>query len=85
MASLIHFLLVYDHQQQRLVDQRRFANGPAAASAYAELEAAHRDSPNLEIVLVGADSIETIMKTHGHYFRPVPESENPFPSLAVAH
>jgi len=26
------------------------------------------DEPQVEIVLVGADSIETIRQTHGHYF-----------------
>ena len=78
--ALVHFLLVYDHAQQHLVDRREFSNGAAAATAYAELEAIHRDERNLEIVLVGADSIDTIMRTHGHYFDLV---ENPFPELAV--
>jgi hypothetical protein len=80
--AVVHFLLVYDHRLQRLVGEpRQFQSGPAAAEAYAELEAAHRDDRNLEIVLVGADSIETIMRTHGHYFAAV---ENPFPELVSA-
>ena len=79
--AIVHFLLVYDHKQQRLVARHEFSNGAAAASAYAELEAQHRDERDLEIVLVGADSIDTIMRTHGHYFDLV---ENPFPELALA-
>ncbi len=78
MPIVVHFLLVYDHQAQRLVKQRRFGSGAAAAVAYAELEAQHRDDPNLEIVLVGADSLDTIMRTHGHYFT---ATETPFPEL----
>lgn len=79
--ALVHFLLVYDHRIQRLVDQpRQFVDSAAAASAYADLEAAHRDERDLEIVLVGADSIDTIMRTHGHYFDAI---ENPFPDLAL--
>lgn len=66
--ATIHFLLVYDLTRQALVDQREFRNPDEAAEAYAELEAVHRADRNYEIVLVGADSIDTIMKTHGHYF-----------------
>jgi len=63
-----YFLLVYDLAAQALVDQHEFRDPTEAAAAYAELEAAHRDDHKYEIVLVGADSIHTIMKTHGHYF-----------------
>lgn len=85
MSFLVHFLLVYDHKRQALVHQQRFTNGPAAAAAYSELEAKHRDDENLEIVLVGADSLATIQKTHGHYFRPSKDVEDLFPSLVVTH
>lgn len=78
--AIVHFLLVYDHKQQRLVSRRQFTNGTTAASAYAAFEAEHRDDANLEIVLVSADSLQTIRKTHGHYFR---SNEEPFPSLRV--
>lgn len=30
--------------------------------------AAHATDTNIEIVLIGADSIDTIHRTHGHYF-----------------
>jgi len=39
-----------------------------AAAAYSERETAFRDQPEVEIVLVGADSLETIRKTHSQYF-----------------
>lgn len=80
MAIVHHFLLVYDHKNQRLVSKRQFTNGPMAASAYATCEAEHRNESDLEIVLVGADSLRTIMRTHGHYFR---SAEEPFPSLLL--
>ena len=82
MAIVLHFLLVYDHQKQELASKpQRFDDGAEAAAAYAEFEAAHRDDANLEIVLVGADSLATIMRTHGHYFK---AAEEPFPSLLKA-
>lgn len=66
--ALQHFLLVYDLRAQRLISQRRFDDGAEAAVAYAALEAENRGRSDLEIVLVGADSIETIKRTHAHYF-----------------
>lgn len=66
--ALIHFLLVYDLSRQVLVSQAEYRDPDAAVAAYAELEAKHRQDASVEIVLVGADSIETIMQTHGHYF-----------------
>lgn len=66
---LIHFLLVYDHELQELVGPpREFSNPSEAAAAYSELEREHRHDSNLEIVLIGADSLETIKNTHGNYF-----------------
>ena len=67
--ALTHFLLVYDFSRGELAEApREFTNADEAAAAYAELEREHRGDPNLEIVLVGADSIETIKQTHGNYF-----------------
>jgi hypothetical protein len=66
--TLWHFLLVYDLDRQELVEQTSFKDGQKAGAAYAELERKHQGNPDLEIVLVGADSIETIKATHAHYF-----------------
>jgi hypothetical protein len=66
--ALIHFLLVYDLQQQKLIHEEAFDDPHEAATAYGEMEAQNRGNRNVEIVLVGADSIETIRRTHGHYF-----------------
>ena len=65
---LIHFLLVYDHAKQELVHSAQYLNAAEAAEAYGKLEQEHKGDRNLEIVLVGADSIETIKMTHGNYF-----------------
>ncbi len=65
-----HFLLIYDHDERRLIDQRDFDGSMAdeATAAYREAEREHGRASSIEIVLVGADSIETIHRTHGHYF-----------------
>lgn len=63
-----HFLLIYDLNAQRLVRQSTFDDGDEAAAAYTAAENEFRGRMDLEILLVGADSIETIMRTHAHYF-----------------
>jgi len=67
-VAVIHFLLVYDLKLQRLIDTREYRNAEEATLAYSALEAMHRGDNDLEIVLIGADSIETVMQTHGQYF-----------------
>lgn len=77
---LIHFLIVFDHGQQRLISADEFSDATEAANAYAELERLHRGNENLEIVLVGADSLDTIRQTHGNYF----DGEEPAPHRDLA-
>jgi hypothetical protein len=66
--SLVHFLLVYDLRARRLLSQQSFRSPEDAAAAYGQAERDHLSDTGIEIVLVGADSIETIKRTHGHYF-----------------
>lgn len=68
--KLHHFLLVYSYADSRLVtDPKSFDDEFEAAAAYTRAEAEYRDVlENYEIVLVGSDSIDTVMRTHGHYF-----------------
>lgn len=75
--ALRHFLLVYDLGAQCLVSQQQFVDGDEAAVANAALERQHKGRDDLEIVLVGADSIETIKRTHTHYFDAL-ETVSPF-------
>jgi hypothetical protein len=72
---LVHFLLAYDRSIQKLVFQQGYDNPIEALQAYEELEEKHRDDRHMEIVLVGADSIETVMLTHGNYWAVDPEAE----------
>lgn len=67
----IHFLLVYDLRLQGLRSQQAFAKADEATLAYQRLELQYRADPEVEIGLVGADSIDTIRRTHGHYFEDV--------------
>ena len=72
--STVHFLLVYDRNEQRLTYHKPFGDSAEAVKAYEEMEKAYRDRDGVEIVLVGADSLETVMLTHGNYFDAVPSA-----------
>jgi hypothetical protein len=72
--SLVHFLLVYDRADEKLVFNRAFSNSAEAVAAYEAMEEKHRRDEGFEIVLVGADSIESVMLTHGNYFDAVPSA-----------
>lgn len=68
-----HFLLAFDHASNALVIQQEFADIHTATDAYEALEEQYRDSPRMDIVLVGSDSIESVKITHSTYF---PKSVN---------
>lgn len=68
MTKLRHFLLVFDHQQGRLVEAREFDDGDEAVVAYGAKEREYGDRPLVEIVLIGSDSLETVKITHANYF-----------------
>jgi hypothetical protein len=72
--SLVHFLLVYDRASEKLVFNKPFSNSAEAVAAYEAMEEKHRGDEGVEIVLVGADSIESVMLTHGNYFDAVPSA-----------
>lgn len=68
-TKIQHFILIFDRQARRLVEQIDFGNRAAAAvTRYGEIEALYWDQPHMDIVLVGSDSIDTIKVTHANYF-----------------
>lgn len=65
----VYFLLVYSFDQASLVHKDTFRDRDKAIAAYDAAERDYRErGDKFEIVLIGADSIETVMQTHGHYF-----------------
>lgn len=68
-AKILHFLLVFDHNEGRLIEQIDFGrDGDRAVQAYSAKEREYHDRKDVEIVLVGSDSIETVKMTHANYF-----------------
>ncbi len=69
-GKIQHFLLVFDHDKGRLVEELDFGVDAAGAlAAYSKREREHVGrSDAIEIVLIGSDSIETVRLTHANYF-----------------
>jgi hypothetical protein len=71
-VALKHFLLLYSLRDAELVKLDAFEyDVDGATAAYAALEEEYRrrlDHDDYEIVLIGADSLETIKGTHSRYF-----------------
>lgn len=63
-----YFLLTYDLQAHEVTVEGFDNDFERAAGMYSLLEERYAEEDRIEVVLVGADSIETIHKTHSHYF-----------------
>lgn len=63
-----HFLVVYDVARSVAKVEEFGTDYDGALAAYAEREAEFRLDPAVEVVLLGADSLDTVKKTHSSYF-----------------
>jgi hypothetical protein len=66
--QLRHFLLVYDARSRSVSVEDLGEDADAAAQRYGEVEMEYEKRSGFEVVLIGADSLETIRQTHAHYF-----------------
>ncbi len=62
--SLNHYLLIFDHETETL-EHKEFKDAVTALNAYAQAEREHADAKNLEVVLIGSDSLETVKRRTG--------------------
>lgn len=79
-ADIQHFLIVYDIPSGKAQVRDFGTDYEAALGAYAETEDEMFERDDLDIVLVGADSLETVKRTHSSYF----DSAETFESLLPA-
>ena len=63
-----HFLITFDPTTGNTEVQPFGTDYDAAQAAYSEAEHANRANTALDIVLISADSLETIEQTHSSYF-----------------
>lgn len=75
-----HFLVVYDLAAAKAQVREFGTDYDAALAAYAEAEDDFANRDSYDIVLIGADSLGTIKRTHSSYFH----TEESFESLLPA-
>jgi hypothetical protein len=67
-SEIQHFLVVYDVKAGKPKVRELGNDYEAALRLYEELEEQHRGDASTEVVLLSADSLETIKRTHSSYF-----------------
>ena len=68
-SRIQYFLLIYDRRRDELMSHEPFGTAAdAATTAYRAAEIEYHDRPEVDIVLVGSDSLETVKVTHSTYF-----------------
>ena len=76
MRERKYFLLVYDRRAGRITDPVReyaLAERERALSDRAARILAERVRPDVEVVLLGAESLEDLRRTHARYFKSAEE------------
>lgn len=67
MNLVVHVVLVYQREEGRLLLQESYDDGETAMRRRFALERVP-EYADMEIVVLSADSIETLHETHGRYF-----------------
>ena len=75
------FLITFDHDAGKQISFEEFRDTAQALKAYGEREEEYRSNPRVEVVLLGAESIDAIKVTHSNYFE---DTTNPFENLAAS-
>jgi hypothetical protein len=67
-SHLKHFLIVLDRTASDEPVVTQFRRPTPALLAYRDAEEEFRHRPDVQVVLIASDSIETVKKTHGNYW-----------------
>jgi hypothetical protein len=68
---VIDIVVAYDRSSTTVVEQHEFPDDLSSAlSVRLSLEIAYRTRPEVEVVLLGAASIDDLKKSHARYFAP---------------
>jgi hypothetical protein len=78
------FLIIFDTQEGRIVEQQQFDDAEEAMRVFGDCERRHATEDNLQVLLFTADSLETVKSTHPHYFKGPGPNTDPFGLKPVA-
>lgn len=70
-----HFLIIFDKPAGRILEIQEFEEHQheQALQALFDREMVEREHPHIEVVLLGAPSLEVLKQTHSRYFMSVEE------------
>jgi hypothetical protein len=73
------FLLVYDRTAGKVLQQHEYRPDQRADALRdrAALELEQRLRPEIEVVVLAADSLDALKRTHGRYFKTLDELSKP--------
>lgn len=84
VAKILNFLITYDIKNGVAHVDAFDEDYDGALAAYEAAEAETRDDSNIEIVLLGSDSEDTIRRTHSSYFEMTDTHVNRIVEAALA-
>lgn len=64
-----HYLVVYNRRAGKIIRHRRYLKPDQALTARFEAEREHRDNPDIEVVVLSAESWIAVQQTHSRYFK----------------
>jgi hypothetical protein len=68
-----HYLLIYDRRQGKVIRRLEYSRADVALDARFDAEREFSGRPEIEVVVLGADSWEALARTHSRYFKGVHE------------
>ncbi|HSC46855.1 MAG TPA: hypothetical protein VLG68_02070 [Gammaproteobacteria bacterium] len=66
-----HYLLIYNRHEGRIIRQLEFTDATRALAARFAAEREFREAADIEIVVLGAESLAALGQTHARYFKSV--------------
>ena len=69
------FLIAYDRRRGKILELKEFPEGQRAFALKERFrrEDLERDRPDIEVVLLGAESLRDLERTHSRYFKTLEE------------
>lgn len=64
-----HYLVVFARSSGTVVHSQRYVSHRQALAARFEAERRHRGDPDIEVVVLGAESWDALQRTHARYFQ----------------
>lgn len=68
-----HYLLIYNRRAGKIIRHHHFRTSAQALAARFEAEREFGENPDIEVVVLGAESWDSLSRTHGRYFQNVQE------------